>query len=79
MIKTKPVFYDVLMSEAPRIVFNNVQEVTTRNKRNPKLTFVATNRVKYGFNLLHNPFQSISAIVRKNWIPWSQQVFKAKC
>ncbi len=36
-------------------------------------------QVKCGFNLPHNRFRSISGIVRKDCIPLSRQVFKAKC
>jgi hypothetical protein len=61
------------------MVFNSVHAVATQDERNSKLTFVATNWVKCGFNLLHDSFRSISEIVRKDWIPLSQQVFKAKC
>ena len=67
------------MSEAPRIVFDSVHAVRTQDERNPKLTLVATNWVKCGFNLLYNSFCSISGIIRKDLIPLSRQVFKAKC
>ena len=72
-------YYDVLTSQAPRIVFNNVQAVTTREERNPSLTFVAINQIKCGLNLLHNRFRSVTGIIRKNWVPLSRQVFKLKC
>ena len=72
-------YYDVLTSQAPRIVFNNVQAVTTREERNPRLTFVAINQIKCGLNLLHNRFRSVTGIIRKNWVPLSRQMFKLKC
>ncbi len=45
----------------------------------PKLTFISTKWVKCGFNLRHNRFCSISGMVRTDWTPLSQEVFKAKC
>ncbi len=78
-LKRNPSFYDVLMSEAPRIDFNSVHAVITQDGRNPKLTLVATSWVKCGFNLLYNSFCSILGIIRKDLIPLSWQVLKAKC
>ena len=72
-------YYDVLMSKAPGIVFNSIQAVTTRDERNPNLTFVAINRLKCGLNLVHNRFRSVMGIIRKNWVPLSRQMFKVKC
>ncbi len=52
--------HGLMMSKAPKIVYNYIQTLTTQDEINPKLTFLSISQVKCGFNLLYNHFRSIT-------------------
>jgi hypothetical protein len=59
--------------------YDNLQHITTNDRRNVKLVFIWNNKYKIGLNRLSNRMHLVTNVVNKLWMNLSRECFKKVC